>query len=172
MNIEILRYPTDADWERCLYLARITQGKDDAKVPSDAWKKKILAAEHSPVRTLMYTVVMRDIPYYCSVHLVRHKFGIEHYVRSQRVNPDRGAERQDAPVTHVMDMNFQALVNLCRKRLCYKADATTRSIAVAIVEELRKVDPISASFCVPECIYRGKVCHELRPCGKYEWGQQ
>ena len=172
MNAEILRYPTDADWERCLYLARITQGKDDAKVPSDAWKRKILAAEHSPVRTLMYTIVLRDIPYYTSVHLVRHKFGIEHFVRSQRVNPERGAERQDAPVIHVMDMNFQALVNMSRKRLCYKADATTRSIMQLIVEELRKVDPISASFCVPECIYRGKVCHELRPCGKYEWGKQ
>ena len=119
----------------------------------------------------MYTVIMHDIPYYSSVHLVRHKFGVEHFVQSQRVNPDRGAERQDALVTHAMDLNFQALVNMSRKRLCYKADATTRAIMVQIVEELRKVDPISASFCVPECIYRGKVCHELRPCGKYEWGK-
>ena len=171
MNIEILRYPTDADWERCLYLARVTQGKEDAKVPSEAWKKKILAAEHSPVRTLMYTIVMHDIPYYASVHLVRHKYGVEHYVRSQRVNPDRAAERQDAPVTHVMDMNFQALVNMSRKRLCYKADPTTRAIMQEIVSELRKVDPISASFCVPECIYRGNVCHEMRPCGIYEWSK-
>lgn len=171
MRIEILRYPTDADWERCLYLARVTQGKEDAKVPSESWKKKILAAEHSPVRTLMYTIVLHDIPYYTSVHLVRHKFGVEHYVRSQRVNPDRGGERQDALVTHVMDMNFQALVAMSRKRLCYKADATTRGIMEDIVSELRKVDPISASFCVPECIYRGNVCHEMRPCGVYEWSR-
>ena len=171
MKIEILRYPTEADWERCLYLARVTQGKEDAKVPSESWKKKILAAEHSPVRTLMYTIVLHDIPYYTSVHLVRHKFGVEHYVRSQRVNPDRGGERQDALVTHVMDMNFQALVAMSRKRLCYKADATTRGIMEEIVSELRKVDPISASFCVPECIYRGNVCHEMRPCGVYEWSR-
>lgn len=169
MNIEIVRYPSEEDWARCLYLARITQGHEGLSVPSEAWKKKILSAEHSPVRTLMYTVCMHDIPYYCSVHLVRHKFGIEHYVRSQRVNPERGAERQDAPVTHVMDMNFQALVNLCRKRLCYKADAMTNSIIRMMVEELRKVDPISASFCVPECVYRGGVCHEMKPCGKYDW---
>ena len=41
-----------------------------------------------------------------------------------------------------------------------------------IVKELRKVDPISASFCVPECIYRGNVCHELKPCGMYEWSKK
>ena len=172
MNIEIVRYPTDEDWARCLLLARMTQGKDSAKVPSDEWKRKILAAEHSPVRTLMYTIIMHDIPYYCSVHLVRHKFGIEHFVQSQRVNPERGAERQDALVTHAMDMNFQALVNMSRKRLCFKADATTRSIMQEIVKELRKVDPISASFCVPECIYRGNVCHELKPCGMYDWSKK
>ena len=78
MRIEILRYPSDEDWARCLLLARMTQGKDSGKVPTDEWKKKILAAEHSPVRTLMYTIVMHDIPYYCSVHIVRHKYGVEH----------------------------------------------------------------------------------------------
>lgn len=171
MEIEILRYPSDEDWKRCLYLARITQGKDAAALPSDEWKKKLLASEHSPARTLMYTIVMRDIPSYSSVHFVRHKFGVEHYVRSQRVNPERGAERQDTPVIHVMDMNFQALIAMSRKRLCYKADAMTRSIMVEIVNKLREADPISASFCVPECIYRGNVCHEFKPCGQYEWSK-
>lgn len=170
MEIELIRYPNEQDWQRCLYLACVTQGHDGLKMPSEAWMKKILAAEHSPVRTLMYTFCLRDIPYYSSMHLTRHKFGIEHYVRSQRVNPDRGAERQDVFVTHAIDMNFQALVNLCRKRLCYKADPMTRQIVQMMVDELGKVDPISASFCVPECIYRGCVCHEMRPCGKYEWG--
>lgn len=170
MNIEVIRYPGESDWQRCLYIAMVTQGHDGSSTPSESWKKKILAAEHSPVRTLMYTFRLHDIPYFSSVHLVRHKFGIEHYVRSQRVNPDRGAERQDALVNHVMDMNFQALVNLCRKRLCYKADPMTQQIVQLLVDELKKVDPISASFCVPECIYRGCVCHEMRPCGKYPWG--
>ena len=170
MQIEIIRYPTDDDWARCLYLARITQGRDGSAVPSEAWRDKILEAEHSPVRTLMYTIAMHDIPYYSSVHLVRHKFGVEHYVMSQRVNPERGAERQDALVTHVMDMNFQALVNMSRKRLCFKADPMTRSIMKAIVDELAKVDPRSAKFCVPECVYR-HGCHEIKSCGFYQ-GEQ
>ena len=172
MNVEIIRYPSEADWQRCLYLARITQGHEGLSTPSEAWKKKILTCEHSPVRTLMYTICLHDIPYYSSVHFSRHKFGVEHYVLSQRVNPERGAERQDSPVTHVMDLNFQALVNLSRKRLCYKADAVTRSIMVMAVDALKQVDPLSASFCQPDCIYRGGVCHEMKPCGHYTWGEK
>lgn len=167
MKIEIIRYPNDDDWARCLFLARETQGKNDTAIPSLSWREKILAAEHSPVRTLMYTIGMWDIPYFASVHLVRHKFGVEHYVKSQRKNPERGAERQDALVNHVMDMNYMALVNMARKRLCYKADPVTRGIMELIRDELAKVDPITARFLVPDCEYR-RGCHEMQPCGRYQ----
>ena len=58
MEIEILRLPTEEDWTRCLFLARVTQGKENMISPSAEWRKKILNAEHSPIRTLMVTVVM------------------------------------------------------------------------------------------------------------------
>lgn len=167
MEIEILRLPTEEDWTRCLFLARVTQGKENMISPSAEWRNKILNAEHSPIRTLMVTLVMWQIPYFVSVHLVRHKFGVEHYVKSQRSNPDRGAERQDALVNHVMDMNVLALINMSRKRLCFKADPVTRSVMESIKSEIEKQDPLLSSFMMPECLYRNG-CHEFQSCGFYE----
>ena len=84
MEVEILRHPEQEDWERCKMLALNTIGKKYAGTEiTDAWKHAILKAEHSPIRTLMFTIRL-TIPYFVSVHLVRHKIGIEHYVQSQR----------------------------------------------------------------------------------------
>lgn len=177
-KIEILRKPTEEDWKRCLLLARATQGKYDApNEPSLEWKKKILKSEHSPIRTLMFTIQMTDIPYCNSVHFVRHKYGVEHYVMSQRKNPDRGAERQDAPVTHIMDINAQELIFIARKRLCYKADKVTRDIMedirVAIDDAYTDAGkPEEAemwtSALLPACGMEEKNCREFKPCGMYK----
>lgn len=64
-------------------------------MPSDEWKRRILDAGHSPIRTLMFTVRM-EIPYYVSVHFVRHKVGVEHYVRSQRNDRQSDYDRTKA----------------------------------------------------------------------------
>ncbi|HNY93803.1 MAG TPA: hypothetical protein PKJ88_03790, partial [Flexilinea sp.] len=58
MEIQILRSPSEEDWIRCLFLARVTQGKENMISPSIEWRRKLLNAEHSPMRTLMVTVVM------------------------------------------------------------------------------------------------------------------
>ena len=168
-NIEILRYPTDEDWKRCLLLARCTQGKfDTPKEPSEEWKRKILRSEHSPIRTLMFTIKMENIPYCNSVHFVRHKYGVEHYVQSQRKNPERGAERQDAPVTHIMDINAQELIFMAKKRLCYKADSLTRAIMNEICWNIREIDPVWESVLLPACECSQANCREFKPCGMYE----
>ena len=167
-KIEILRYPTEEDWKRCLLLARATQGKFDApKEPSLEWKRKILMAEHSPIRTLMWTIKMENIPYCNSVHFVRHKYGVEHYVQSQRKNPDRGAERQDAPVTHIMDINAQELIFMARKRLCYKADAVTRKIMIEICHLVWEQEPAMSEVLLPACGMDERNCREFKPCGVY-----
>ena len=45
-SVEILRYPTEEDWKRCLMLARCTQGKfDTPNEPTDDWRKKILRTQ-------------------------------------------------------------------------------------------------------------------------------
>lgn len=40
MQVEILRYPSDADWLRCKKLALGTVGKDSDTLPTDEWKEK------------------------------------------------------------------------------------------------------------------------------------
>lgn len=169
MSVNLIRYPNMGDWNRCYVLALNTAGKFSAKIPTEEWLKKILIARHSPIRTLMYTIELRNIPYYSSVHFARHKIGVEHYVQSQRINPERGAERQDAPVTHIIDCNAEALLNIMEKRLCFRADEMTRTIA----QEIKAVitctgDPIS-DLLMPACGMNAKNCCEMKPCGKYAW---
>lgn len=167
-SIEILRYPSEEDWKRCLLFARATQGKfDTPNEPSDEWKKKILRSEHSPIRTLMFTIKMDGIPYYSSVHFVRHKYGVEHYVQSQRKNPKRGLEIQGAPVTHIMDINAAELIYMARKRLCFKADPITNEIMWNIRKAIIDIDPIWKDILMPACEYEEANCREFKPCGRW-----
>lgn len=170
MTVTILRSPMDADWARCYSLALATEGKDaGGKVPPDAWKRKILLAEHSPIRTLMWTVQMTDVPYWVAMHLVRHKYGVEWYVQSQRNDRqdryDRNAARQDELVTLIMDANAQALISISRKRLCGKAAPETRQLWQEVCYELESKSPELGAVLVPDCAYRG-VCCEMHPCGR------
>ena len=167
MTVEILRYPTDEDWKRCKMLALNTVGKSEVKTVSDAWKRKILRAEHSPIRTLMFTIKM-EIPYYASVHFCRHKYGVEHFVKSQRNDRQSEYDRTQAPqgqmVTHIMDINAQELMQMSRKRLCKMADPVTREIMKMIVEKVLKTNPEFTDFLVKMCSYVGE-CKEFQPCG-------
>ena len=142
MKVTLLRYPSDEDWMRAKRLAFVTVGKEAVKPPTEEWKKKILIAEHSPIRTLMFTIAM-EIPYWVSVHYVRHKYGVEHYVKSQRTDrtgEDRTSKRQDETVTHIMDVNAQELIFMARRRLCGMASPETRELGFKMVEdELQKV---------------------------------
>ena len=66
IQVEILRNPTKADWARCKELALNTMGKKYAgKEVTDEWKRQILKAQHSPIRTLMFTIRL-TIPYFAS----------------------------------------------------------------------------------------------------------
>lgn len=95
-KIEIIRRPKEEDWARCYRLALGTEGKGTDKVPTPAWMEKILKAEHSPIRTLMWTVRMYDVPYWVAMHLVRHKYGVEWYVQSQRNDRQSRYDRNKA----------------------------------------------------------------------------
>ena len=168
MKIELLRYPTDEDWMRCKMLALNTVGKEAAAQPSLTWKKKILAAEHSPIRTLMFTIKM-EIPYWVSVHYVRHKYGVEHFVRSQRTDrtgENRDEKRQDEMVTHIMDINAQELMFMARRRLCNLASKETREVMEEITKQVNEVCPEFAQVLEPMCERNGGVCYEMQSCGK------
>ena len=132
--------------------------------PSNMSLDAIYRCEHSPIRTQLFWVEMRDIPTFVSVHLVRHNIGVTHFVSSNR--DDRGGNAEadrNTPVNHSMLINAQALINMARKRLCGKASVETRDVMYDIRSSIHEVDPDLASYMVPECLYRGG-CHELKPC--------
>lgn len=168
VKVTILRHPAADDWARAKLLALSTVGKTPVSTPDACWKHNLLDCEHSPIRTLMFTIRMDNLPYWVSVHFSRHKHGVEHYVRSQR--PDiTGYHRgnQDAPVTHIMDINAQALLTIARRRLCTKAALETRRAMQAVCDAVIRVNPEFKGFLSPMCVYRGG-CHEMRGCGYYE----
>ena len=140
-----------------------THGQAESAMTLD----RIYRCEHSPMRTQLFWIEMLGIPSFVSVHLVRHKFGVEHFVQTMR--DDRGAQEvadRNTPVHHAMLINAQALINMARKRLCMKAHAETRLVFEHIKDHMRAADPDLARHLVPECVYRGDVCHEPNPCGR------
>jgi hypothetical protein len=136
--------------------------------PSARWKKRILLAEHSPIRKLCFNWKWLDLPYWVSVHLVRHKYGIEHFVSTQRTDrtgQDRDSARQDAPVMHECFANAQSVMFISRRRLCAQASPETREAWKQVVKAIDESGEHEvAACCVPECVYRG-FCPEFKSCG-------
>jgi hypothetical protein len=157
------------DWKLVKQLAYSTVSKDTDTSPSEDWRRKMLKCEHSPIRALIYKIELRNIPYYVSVHLSRHKVGVEHYVSTQRTDrtgEDRNGKRQDAPVNHTMIVNAAALIFMSRKRLCNLADENTRRVWIGVKHEMVRIGEIEmADYMRPECVYRNGICPEMKPCG-------
>lgn len=155
-------------WRDVADAARTTVGKEDGEgEPSSLWKTRMLLAEHSPIRFLSYSILWEGIKSWISVHIVRHKFGIEHFVRSQRTDRtgvDRNSLPQDSLVDHRILVNAQALITISRKRLCRQASPETQEAWKKALETIKDTDPELFEVCVPDCIYRG-WCFELNPCG-------
>lgn len=165
------------DWKRVVNAARRTVGKEPInREPSDKFKRKILLAEHSPIRLLEYDFSWEDIMQYVTTHLVRHHEGCEKFVHTQRGSrrdllkeygvTDRKKLLQSALNDMDMACNAQAFINISRKRLCNCASKETRDAWRLVIEYLKEIDPILAEKCVPECIYRG-FCPEFDRCCGY-----
>lgn len=184
-----------ADWLRALNAARRTWGKGPlpkGHIVSDKFKRKMLLAEHSPIRLVEYDFTIEGIRQWVSVHLVRHHEGCEKFVHTQREDINKEIEQITAKVIEAlsdaglardgwksrdylfqgqcndMDMtcNAQAFINISRKRLCKGcASPETRQAWELVIEMLREVDPILAEKCVPECLYRGFCPEADRCCG-------
>ena len=170
-KVEILKHPTDEDWMWCKTCTLNTVGKTSAKLPTAEWKHTILEAGHSPIRELWFGIKMQ-IPYYVSVHFVRHHIGVNHYVQTQRNdrqgNYDRTKATQDTMVSHVMSINAQELIFMSHKRLCSQASAETRTVMKEICKQVEELFPEFIGLLVPECVYRGYTCTEFYPCGLAE----
>lgn len=158
-------------WLRGLNAARQTVGKEPrTEEPSEEWIRKILLAEHSPIRLVEFDIKTYGIKTWIQNHLCRHWLGVIPFVHSQR--PDRrvyDCSRDELPQGSLNDMmlsaNAQALINISRKRLCKGAVAPeTRQTWENVRKAIEKIDPNMANAMVPECIYRG-FCPELKCCG-------
>ena len=132
---------------------------------------RIYRNEHSPIRTQLFCISMYGIPTFVSTHFVRHNVGIiGHYCKTQR--DDRIGETEGdshdrwTPTNHGILCNAQALINIARKRLCYSSHWATVAVMEILKEQIELVDPALAKRLVPECEYRGGVCHEDRICGR------
>lgn len=149
-------------------LLAATTGKEEKPLTQRTWQK-LLVSEHSPIRVVTYLVEMMGTPYYASVHLVRHKHGVEHFVKSQRPATNRADLPQGALVNHIMHINAQALINMGRRRLCHKADVTAQAIVTQIKLTLRKGDQWdeALSTCMqPTCVWYGGHCPEFKCCNQ------
>jgi len=161
-----------SDWIKVINVARNTVNKEPlGKEPSSAWKRKILLAEHSPIRIIRLDYTWINIKSWISVHFVRHWLGITHFVSTQRddrTGLDRDSKPQDSPVNHSFEANAQAVINISRKRLCFQAHKETREKWIEFLENaVRPSEPELHSVCVKECVYRG-FCPEMVKCGYSE----
>lgn len=166
MKITLLKYPElqDLAWLKTCTLN--TVGKSSTTAPTVDWVERLVKAEHSPMRELWFGIKM-EIPYWVSVHFVRHHIGVNHYVqtqRSDRTGTNRDEKSQGEIVSHIMSVNAQELVFMARKRLCKQASPETREVMQLIVKEVIKVAPYMKEVLVPLCVYRNGKCTEMFPC--------
>lgn len=172
MQVVLLKFPSDEDWLEVKRRALVTVGKTTEKAPNSRWRHKILEARHSPIRYLVYSFYLLSVPYWVSVHLTRHHVGIQPFVKSQRNDRqhdyDRTQAPQDSPVSMIIDINAEALMNLANKRLCQQASEETRTLVGMMCMLAQSATPELEGLLVPMCEYHGGKCHEMFPCGRYE----
>lgn len=172
VEVSMTTFPRDEDWIEVKRRALITVGKDIKNAPDLDWKKAMIECRHSPLRWIRFSFTFRNLPYYISVHFVRHHVGIEKYVRSQRNDRQSEYNRekapQDAPVNMIMDFNGESLLEFFNKRLCHCAAKETRDVVDLMVMLVREKCPEYADFIEPMCYRQGGVCHEFKSCGLYK----
>ena len=163
----LLFFHHEDNWQEVKNATMNTIGKTKGAYPDAKWKHDLILAEHSPIRKLSFSWRWVDLPYWVSVHFVRHKFGIDHFVKTQRTDRtgiDRGELPQGSLVNHECTANAQALINISRKRLCNCASPETREAWQLVKDAVAECEPQLARCMVRECVYRG-FCPEIFSCG-------
>lgn len=165
MKVELTKIK--GSYEEVANRARTTVGKEElGKEPSDKFKRKILMAEHSPIRSLIYCFKISNLKSWVATHFVRHHVGVEKWVKTQRTDRT-GVDRDELPQGTLVDMeleaNAQALINMSRKRLCNQASTETRQTMEAMKKAVAEKDKFMADIMVKECVYRG-FCPEMKSC--------
>ena len=169
MRVEIKHYGDM--WQIIKDNALFTIHKENGKYPTDKWKEDILIAEHSPIRSGKIIINVYDIPSFVITHFVRHHIGIEKYVatfRSDRYQQDEVPNRNTLQNMR-LEIDFQAFINISRKRYCCCASKETRYVWSQIMKHVKEYEPQLYMVCVPECIYRCG-CSEMFKCNEIQFG--
>ena len=160
------------DWQEVVDPCRATSGKGSlGHEPSEDFKRRILIAEHSPIRRISVSWVWQGIKSWIATHWSRHKW--ECFISTQRTDrtgTPRDKLPQDAPVIFVGEANVQALIDTMRKRSCCQADRETRAYASDLKATLHIKQPEISDVLVPNCVYRCG-CPELESCDLFKTWQ-
>lgn len=169
MKVTLIEKPCESDWFEVSRRALITMGKKPARTPPVEWRQKILEARHSPIRRLMYSFLIEDIPSNTATHLCRHVHA-QPYVGSLRNDRqtmmDGDAAPRNTPVDMILDVNAEELMTIANKRLCGQAAEKTREAVARMCTAVQAAEPELEwhKRLVPMCVYHGGVCHEMKPC--------
>ena len=145
-------------------IAREMRDKPSRMLTRGLWLR-FIKSEHSPIRVATYKITM-VVPYWVAMHFRTHWVGALHFVATSRTDIIGQPRDVDRLVKHIIVCNPQSLVNIARKRLCYRAAKETREVMEAIQRALAPVDAELAKYLQPDCEYR-KGCYELKSCGWY-----
>lgn len=154
-------------WQEVKDATMTTIGKDTGKYPTSEWKRKLLMAEHSPIRIPQIIIKIYDAPSFVHMHLVRHSLGFTPFVstlRSDRVDYDEVPDRNTLQSAEYI-FNPQAAINVSRRRCCNCASYETRYVWNKVLEAIKEFEPELYKQCVKECVYRNGLCPEMFSCG-------
>lgn len=169
MKVEMIYGPDERDWLLFKQATLVTVGKDSNKQPTEAFKRKMLIAMHSPIRELKFVFRITDLPYWVGGHLVRHVHA-QPYMKTQRNDRqddyDRTKAPQDAPVSMIWSVNAEELMTISHKRLCTKASPETREVVKKICDLVVESYPEFKGLLVPQCEFRNGICQEFESCGR------
>ena len=167
MKTEILKIK--GDWQEVVDDCRATVGKESlGKEPSRSFKRRILLAEHSPIRDISVRFSWDNIKYWVAMHWKTHHWESKVKTqRSDRTGVPRDKLPQDAAVTFIGEANTQALIDTMRKRLCFQASPETRAYAEDLKVAIREKEPEISNVLVPNCVYRCG-CPEMQSCGLWD----
>lgn len=163
----------DDMWQEIKDNALFTIHKENGKYPTSDWKKRIIMAEHSPIRSGHLIINVYNVPSFVITHFVRHHEGFQPFVASFREDRCKYDEVPNRNTLQNMrfDGNFQSFINVSRKRHCFCASYETREVWKAIMSAVKEYEPELEDRCVKECVYRNGLCPEMYTC-KYNKSEE
>lgn len=161
------------DWVDVKNKCRTTVNKEHNNIePSNEFKTKLLISEHSPIRLLKLNFRFENIKSWVATHYSRHHIGWEKWISTQRTDRtgiNRDNIKQSELVNMDIEANAQALINVAKVRLCYKASQETREEMERLKNNLyfdTETRELS-NVLVPSCIYRNG-CPEFDSCNLFD----